>query len=386
MARGYIRKRGDRSWQLTFDAPRGPDGRRNQRYETVQGTKRQAEARLTQILESLRRGHYLEPTNLTVGEFLDQFLVDYAEMNCRPRTVQGYRDIIRVHLKPSLGYVPLARLSAQDIQRYYALKVRGGLSAQTVKHHHTLLHRALEIAITWELLERNPSDRIVSPTPGPSPAKALGLEEVRRLLVTSQPTAYHLPVHLAIYAGLRRGEILGLRWEDVDIDARTLSIRRTLVYTPGRGCFYGEPKSRGSNRTLHVPQVTAVLLRSNRDRMQVEYENRRLACGLDQVCAFPDGRMMKPDALSHAFQNLVRQCGLGKTRFHDLRHTHASLLLGDGAQMNVVQSRMGHESIMTTVDIYGHVLADADMAAANALERLISLDVGVMWAADDLNS
>ncbi len=120
MARGYIRKRGERSWQLAYDAPRGADGKRRQRYETVRGTKRQAEARLTQILDSMRTDRYFEPTRQTVGEHLDRFLADYVAVNCRPQTERGYGNLIRGHLRPHLGHIPLARLSARDVQGYYA--------------------------------------------------------------------------------------------------------------------------------------------------------------------------------------------------------------------------------------------------------------------------
>ena len=382
MARGSIRKRGARSWQLVYDLPRGADGKRQQRYETVQGTKRQAEARLTQVLDSVRRDRYFEPTRLTVAEFLEQFLTDYVETNCRPRTAQGYRDIIRGHFQPSFGYVLLARLTAQEIQRYYAGKLRAGLSTQTVTHHHTLLHRALEVAIDWDLLERNPSDRIHPPRPGPSPARTLDLEEVRRLLAAAQPTDYHMPVHLALYAGLRRSEVLGLRWPDVNIDSRTLTIQRALHYLKGQGYHWGEPKSRRSNRTVAIPQVTALLLRSQRERSQAAHQDRAVPDDLEQVCAFPDGRLMKPDGLSHAFSRIASRAGIEGVRFHDLRHTHASLLLGQGTPVHVVQSRLGHQSITTTVDIYGHVLAEADVAAGAAFEEVVTPNVGKMWAKD----
>lgn len=209
------------------------------------------------------------------------------------------------------------------------------------------------------------------PTPEPPPSRTLAPEEVRRLLASAQPTDYHLPIHLALYTGLRRGEILGLQWEDINFEAGTLTVERTLVYTPGRGHFLGEPKSRGSRRTVAIPQVTTLVLRGRRERFQAEHADRAVASPPDQVCALPDGRWMKPDALSRAFQRLARQCGIEGARFHDLRHTHASLLLGAGTPMHVVQSRMGHQSITTTVDIYGHVLADADVAAGAAFERVI---------------
>ena len=134
MARGYICKRGERSWQLVYDIPRGANGKRQQRYETVNGNKRQAEAQLTQALESVRQDRYFEPSRLTLAEFLDQFLTDYVEPNCRPSTVRGYRDIIRVHLKPVLGHALLSRLSARDIQHYYAEKLRDSNPRRVVEH------------------------------------------------------------------------------------------------------------------------------------------------------------------------------------------------------------------------------------------------------------
>ena len=378
--RGSIRKRGTRSWQLVYDLQRGADGKRRQRYETVQGTKREAQARLTQILDSLRRGRYVAPTRLTIAGFLDQFLSDYVETNCRPRTAQGYRDIIRVHLKPALGHLPLAELSPQTVQRYYAAQLRAGLSAQTVKHHHALLHRVLGLAVAWELLERNPTDRATPPAAGPSPARTLVPEEVRALLETAQPTDYHLPIHLALYAGLRRGEVLGLYWEDVDFDAQVLTIRQTMLHVTGQGYQWGEPKSHGSRRTVAIPGVTTLLLRNHHEHPQAEHLGRDVPAHAGQVCAFPDGRLMKPDGLTHAFHRIASRAGLEAVRFHDLRHTHASLLLGTGTPMHVVQSRLGHQSIQTTVDIYGHVLAEADVAAGAAFERVVAPDVVNMWA------
>ena len=135
MARGYIRKRGERSWQLVYDVPRGANGKRQQRYETVYGNKPPGpEARLTQVLESVRQDRYFEPSRLTLADFLDQFVAGYVEPNCRPSTTRGYRDMIRVHLKPGLGHVPLSRLTAWDIQHYYAEKLRDSNPRRVVEH------------------------------------------------------------------------------------------------------------------------------------------------------------------------------------------------------------------------------------------------------------
>ena len=249
MATGYIRKRGNRSWQLTYDAPRGADGQRRQRYETVHGTKRKAQARLNEILHSLNRGEYREPSSLTVAEYLELWLREYVRPNLRPRTAEGYGTIVRKHVLPSLGHIRLVDLTPRHIQSYYSALL-DRLSAQTIKHHHTLLHRAFEIAITWELLDRNPTQRVRTPKPEPSPARALSADEVRRLLARAHGTPYYVPIHLALYAGLRRGEILGLRWQDVDSDTATLSIQQTLMHVRGQGYIWGEPKSEGSRRTI----------------------------------------------------------------------------------------------------------------------------------------
>ena len=276
--------------------------------------------------------------------------------------MQGYADIIRIHLKPNIGHIPLARLSGRDVQAYYAGRHRAGLSAMTVRHHHRLLHRILQVAIEWELQERNPAGQIRLPSPQSSPAQTLNPEEVRRVLETCRSTPYHIPVHLALFAGLRLGEVLGLCWDDVNLAARTLTVRRTLNRVRGRGLVWGEPKSEGSRRVVAVPELTGLLLRAAREHSRS-----------DQVCAGPDGGLMLPDALSHGFARIARRCGI-QVRFHDLRHTHASLLLGEGTPLHVVSARLGHQSISTTVDIYGHVLAD--VAAGAAFERAVVNDVG----------
>ncbi|MCY4580316.1 MAG: site-specific integrase [Chloroflexi bacterium] len=382
MATGYIRKRGNRSWQLTYDAPRGGDGKRRQRYETVHGKKRHAQARLNEILHSLNRGEYREPTTITVDEYLELWLRDYVRPNLRPRTAEGYGTIIHKHVLPSLGQIRLADLSPRHIQSYYSALL-DRLSAQTIKHHHTLLHRAFEIAITWELLDRNPTQRVRTPKPKPSPARTLSTGEVRRLLAGARQTPYHVPIHLALYAGLRRGEILGLRWQDVDMDANTLSIHQTLMHVRGQGYIWGEPKSEGSRRTIAVSPATILLLRSHRERMEAEYAARGITAVLEQVCALPNGRLMKPDALSRACRRIACQCDIQGMRLHDLRHTHASLLLSEGTPIHIVQARLGHQSITTTVDIYGHVPQEADIAAGAAFARVVDTDVGKMWAIDE---
>lgn len=379
MATGYIRKRGNRSWQLTYDAPRGADGKRRQRFETVRGTKKEAQARLNEILHALDKGDYREKTTLTVAEYLELWLREYARPNLRPRTAEGYETIIRKHIQPTLGHIKLADLSPRHIQSYYGAQI-DRLSAQTIKHHHTLMHRAFEIAIAWELLDKNPTQRVRTPKPEPSPARTLSLDEVRQLLRAAQQTHYHVPIHLALYAGLRRGEILGLCWRDMDTETNRLNIRQTLMHVRGQGYVWGEPKSEGSRRMIAVSPATILLLHAHRDRMESEHIARGISVMNEQVCALPDGRLMKPDALSRACRRIAHECDIQGMRLHDLRHTHASLLLNEATPINIVQARLGHRSVTTTVDIYEHVPQSAHIAAGATSARVVDADAGKIWA------
>ncbi len=377
--RGYIRKRDDRKWQLTYDVPRGPDGKRQQRYETVNGIKKQAEARLTEILRSVNRGRYFEPTTLTVAQYLDQWLRDYAEVSVRPRTLQGYRSIIETHLKPSFGHMRLTEMSAQDVQTFYASQVRSGLSPQTVTHQHRVLRQAINQAARWDMLQRNIMDRVTPPTRRKPELRSLEVDEARSLLKAAEGTDYHLPIHLAIYTGLRRSEILGLRWSDVDLDGRTLTVTRTMVDLVGKAAHVDEPKSRRSRRAVSIDETTSMMLRAQRERREAQLEARGLHLSTDdQLCIRPNGSLMRPSTLSHSYSRIAIRCGIKGVRFHDLRHTHATMLLESGVPVHVVQARLGHESIQTTVDTYGHVLPASDAEAGAALAR--KLDVGRMWA------
>ena len=376
MARGYIRKRGVNRWQLVYDVPRGPDGKRQQRYETVRGNKKEAQARLTQLLESLRRGQFIEPSQIAVGEYLTLWMDDYVTVNLKPRTIEGYAAIIRRHIVPILGHIRLRDLAPHQISRFYGDKLRSGLTARTVLNFHRMLHRALEHAVDWQLIERNPADRVSLPRPTMTTARSFEAEEIPHLLEAFQSTPYFVPVQLGLYLGLRRGEVLGLRWQDIDFDARVLTVERTMHYVPGRGYLWGEPKSRGSRRVLSIPETTALVLRAHRERRHAEL----MQLGIpvlpgDQVVSQADGRLMKPNGLSHGFKRVATRAGFD-LRFHDLRHTHATLLLSAGTPMPVVKDRMGHQSIATTVDTYGHVVASADVEASATFDSL----VGRMWA------
>ena len=217
--RGHLRKRGERSWSVVVDI--GHDlttGKRRQKWIGVKGTKRDAERKLPEVIRGLDVGSYVEPSRFTLGDYLDQWLADYVETSVRPRTAAGYRGLVGV-VQKSLGQVRLTELSPQAVQRYYAKLLESGLSAHTVLHYHRLLSQALKQAVKWELLPRNVMDRVTPPKKVRPDFKILDMAGVERLLTGAAGTDYLVPIHLAVHTGLRRSELCGLRWSDLDLTA-----------------------------------------------------------------------------------------------------------------------------------------------------------------------
>ena len=356
--RGHIRKRGERSWAIVVDV--GYDartGKRRQKWISVKGTKRDAERRLAEVIRDLNEGLTVTTARVTLADHLDQWMRDYVAVSVRQRTADSYRLIVQ-RLKRDLGRIHLDNLDPKDVQRYYAELMEGGLSAQTVVMHHRVLKQAIGQAVKWDMLPRNVLERVAPPRPHTPEFRSLNPREIERLLRAAHGTDYHLPIHLATYTGLRRSEILGLRWSDVDLGASTLTVRRSMVPVRGDPAHIAAPKSRASRRVVSYGELTKKVLSSRRAGPDV------------QVCARPDGREMGASALSHAYRKIADSCGID-VRFHDLRHTHASLLLASGVPVHVVRSRLGHESIQTTVDIYAHVLPESESSAT--LERALAV-------------
>ena len=357
--RGHLRKRGKRSWAIVVDIGRDPvTGKRRRKWISVKGTKRDAERRLAEVIHEVDTGTFVEPSRITLAEYLGQWMRDYVAVTVRPRTAQGYRTIVR-RIERALGPAPLPELRAQHIQQYYAAMLKEGLSTNTVRAHHRLLHQAIGQAVKWEMLPRNFMDAVTPPRARKPDLRSLDPAEVSRLLSAAESTDFHLPIHLAIYTGLRRSEILGLRWADVNLDAQTLTVNRTMLHLVGDPLHISSPKSSGSRRAVSFGEDTAVLL------------GQRRAAPEDQVCARADGTLLSPHALSEGYRAIADNCDID-VRFHDLRHTHASLLLAAGVPIHVVQARLGHASIQTTVDVYGHLLPASDAEAGAALETALA--------------
>jgi len=317
---------------------------------------------------------------LTVGEFLRQWLRDYAAANVRPRTLERYESIIETHLIPAWGNVPLSQLQPAQIQACYTKSLNkrldgkpGNLTGKTVLQHHRVLNQALNHAVKWGFVSRNVAQAVDPPRPITREMRTLDNEGVRAFLEAARDTEYYALFHLAIYTGLRRSEILGLRWRDISLELASLSVVQTMQSLPGGKIVFLEPKTAKGRRSVALSPAAVLVLREQRER----HQTLRTIAGVilsedDLIFSLPDGSPIKPDTVSKVFLKIVRKANLNHVRLHDLRHTHATLMLQQGVHPKIVQERLGHATIAVTLDTYSHVLPGMQEAAALRFDEGLS--------------
>jgi len=380
MKQGYVRQRSKGTWTVVVNLVRDPvTGKRRQLTRTVRGTRAEAEAECIKILHERNSGLHQAPNKITVAEYLKHWLAAYAEPNTAPRTYERYAALVRRNLIPALGRHNLMRLRPTHIQSYYAAALksgradgRGGLSAQTVVHLHRVFREALQQAVKWQILPRNPADAVTPPRPVRREMRVLDPKEIARLMDTCDDDDLRTLIFVALSTGLREGELLALRWSDVDLKEGHLQVTRTLHYLTNKGLQFGEPKTRRSRRRVALSKETARVLAMHRTR-QLE---RRLLLGSayadnDLIFATEVGEPVKPYSISPRFKRVVRKAKLGQMRFHDLRHTSASLLLAAGIHPKVVSERLGHSTVNLTLDTYSHVLPGLQEQAAQSMDAYL---------------
>lgn len=333
--RGHVRKRGT-TWSVVVDMGRDEHGRRRQKWHSGYRTKRDAERGLTEILGRIEGGTYVQPTKQDVASYLREWL-PAIRATVRPGTWNSYRTNIERHVIPRVGNVTLQRLGAEHLNALYTELLesgrcdgRGGLSPRTVQYTHTILHRALRDAVRWGRLVRNVADLADAPRSRSPEMQTWSPEELRRFLDQVRGDRLFAAWLLIATTGLRRGELLGLRWQDVDLDAGRIAIRQTLMSVGGQ-LATSTPKTQKSRRGLSLDPATTAALRTHRSRQAEE----RLAWGAGYhdhglVFAREDGTPVRPDSFSRSFQTIAGKLSLPVIRVHDLRHTYASIALGAG--------------------------------------------------------
>ena len=305
-----------------------------------------------------------------MGEHLHNWLEGYVKTNCQLCTQDGYQNIVEHHLIPALGQVQLKHLHPQAIQSYYSKAVEK-LSPRTVAKHHRLLSQALKYAVRQGYLGRNPCELADPPSWKGKPMRTLIPAEVEALFDEAKDSYFYPVYYSAVSTGLRQGELLGLRWRDVDLDFLSISVSQVLYKRRGI-CQFKEPKTAHSRRRVAMTPKLALFLREYRAERERLYRKLGKELTLDSlVFAYPDGRPLDPSVLSHEFARLAKQAGLERVRFHDLRHTFASLMLMRGAKPKVISEALGHASVGFTMDVYSHIIEGMQADAMALLDEVL---------------
>ncbi len=363
---GTISQRKDGRWWARITLP---DGRRKAFY----GTTRQAVAQqLARALHERQQGLPIAGERQTLGQYLAWWLQTQKAPRLRPRTYVRYAELVRLHVAPHLGAVPLGRLTPQHLADLYARLLASGLSKRSVQFVHAVLRGALRQAVRLRLLAVDPTAAVEAPRPERRLPPVLTAADARALLQAARGHRLEACFVLALTTGMRLGELLALRWRDVDFDAGRVQVRHTLQRVGGQWLF-AEPKTAQSRRALRLCGQAVEALRQHRARQAGE----RLRAGpawqdYDLVFCRPDGRPLHaPNFGRQYLEPLLRRAGLPRLRPHDLRHACASLLLAQNVHPKVVQELLGHSQISLTLDTYSHVVATLHQEAARQMDALL---------------
>ncbi len=346
----------------------GPDGRR----KTIYGlTREEVRRRLTDVVHSKDAGTYVNTGGLTVGQYLDRWLADVAKPAVRSSTYAGYEVNVRLHIKPEIGRVPLDKLSPVHVQALLNKNLAQGLSPKSVRNIQGTLRTALEQAKHWGMVARNAAEHIDGPKVERFDIQPLTPDEARTFLASIRGDRLEALYSVALTMGLRQGEALGLRWQDVDLDMGYLRVSKQLQRVDGRFQLV-EPKTSRSRRTLAMPASIATRLGEHCQRQNEE----RRAKGdrwesSDLVFTTSQGRPLDGTVVSHHFHRVLHRARLPQRRFHDLRHSCATLLLVQGVSPRVVMDVLGHSQIALTMNTYSHVIPELKRGAAERMEDLI---------------
>lgn len=376
---GHIRRRGENSWELKFDAGRDDKtGRRITQYHSFRGTKKEAQYKLAELVASVGKGAYVERSHITVFEHVGSRIDQWEALGkITPKTAERYRELLDNQMKPHIGGVALQKLKSADVERWHAtLKTKGrkdgngGLSARTIGHAHRLLSKALKEGMRHDLVTRNAAAMEAPPKVDSEEVTVLDGNQVKCVVEKLQGRAMYPRAITALFTGIRRGEMLALRWNRVDLDSAAIHVREAIEETKRQGLRFKVPKTKNSVREISLPDIVVTALRDLRRRQLEE----RVALGLgrlsDDALVFPrlDGTPQSPRAFSKEWADVAQSIGLPVT-FHALRHTHASHLIDAGIDVVKISRRLGHASPTVTLKIYAHLFRrrdDRSTAAINA--------------------
>ena len=372
--------RADARWAFAIDIG-SIGGARKRISQSGFNTKREAVAKMSEIQSAVQRDEFVTPSLLIVGEYLEDWL-DNRRSQLKPSTWRSYASNVRTHVVPAIGECRLKQLSPIDLDRFYRTLERegnkrsgGALSPRTVRYIHTIIRRALKDALRKNLVTRNAADGASPPSsrqtrPTSDTMRTWTADQTREFLNRTSSDRLAALWGVALTTGMRRGELAALRWDDINLGDRVMSVRRNRVVVDGKS-YEDSPKS-GRGRTVALASQTVESLRRWRKAQAEERLHWGIAWqGVGHVFTRDDGGPLHPDSLTTAFKRAVTAAGLPVIRLHDARHTAASLALEAGVNPKVVSEMLGHSSVMVTLDVYSHVIPPLQESAAEQISALI---------------
>jgi integrase len=367
---GFVKKDGSTWYYQTELGVDTLTGKRKRKKKRGFKTKREAEKALSLVEADVNKGTYLEPSKMLYKDYIEQWFRG-KETTLGQQTKMVYRGNINYRITPKLGHLPLAFITPLVIQNYVNELKDEGLANATISKLLKMIKSSLENAKDLELISKNPAKKIKIPENTPTVMNVWNQEEVRKFLSLAKTNPYFLVFHLALYTGMRQGEILGLRWEDVDFEKGTINIRQTLSHD-GK-TFLAGAKSKTSIRSITLAKETLVLLKSHKLTILKE----KLVLGTsyidkDLVNCTRNGKQLNPANIRRTFIKLIKDVGIPSIRFHNLRHTHATLLILNGTNVKVVSERLGHSNVKITLDCYYHVMPNMQREVASKLSSIFS--------------
>lgn len=367
---GSIYKRKDGLWAAAVNL--GYRGGKLRRKVYYGKTREEVQGKLVAALSDVQRGIPIPTERQTLARFLQSWLAEVVKQSVRPKTFNTYEYIVKLHIEPELGKKVLTKLSPQDVQRFLNEKLESGLSARTVRHINDTLRCSLNVALKWGLVSRNVATLVGPPRIQRKEIRSFTPDEARTFLKTIKGDRLEALFSVALSLGLRQGEALGLRWQDVDFEARTLRVIYALQRIEGRLQLV-EPKTERSRRVLPLPETVHSALRSHRSR-QLEERLALGSCWKETGLVFTStiGTPLEPRNVVRKFHALLKKAGLPHSRFHDLRHSCASLLLAQGVPARTVMDVLGHSQISLTMNTYAHVMPAMKQDAMDLMESILA--------------
>jgi integrase len=364
-----------KKWLARPNLPPGPSGERHRAKARVFTSKKDAETWLAEKALEREKGIVIDSGKLILARFVDRWLESLRHTNLAVSTRRRYADVLRLHVLPVLGHRQLRALSPLEIQELYATLQDGGLSAKTTSLIHTVLHKALKQAVNWDLIARNVTER-VTPPPRPKPqVRGWDAAQTARFLAVADCHEYGALWRLALHTGMRRGELLGLKWNAVDFNKGTIRVEASRSRGEKGKFIDGKPKTVSGRRSFPLSAEMIEILRRHRTQ-QLE---QRLAAGPayeafpdgGYVFAQPNGRPLHPNTVARCYKHLIAEAGVPERRLHDTRHTNATLSLESGESVKEVSERLGHANIGITLDLYVHPGEATKREAANRFDAFL---------------